>query len=49
MTRGAPQLVVTVVPDSGTGRLAGLAGQMMIHISEGKRSYQFEYTLGPTS
>ena len=26
MTRGAPQLSVTVVPDSGTGQLTGLAG-----------------------
>jgi hypothetical protein len=30
MTRGAPQLSVTVVPDSGTGELAGLAGRMTI-------------------
>src|SRR5437764_10250185 len=26
MTRGAPRLIVTVVPDSGAGELAGLAG-----------------------
>ncbi len=26
MTRGAPQLVITVVPDSGTGDLVGLTG-----------------------
>jgi len=45
MTRGAPQLVITVVPDSGTEELAGLAGAMMITIADGKHSYQFEYTL----
>jgi hypothetical protein len=45
MTRGAPQLTITVVPDSGTGQLAGLAGQMAIVITEGKHSYDFEYTL----
>lgn len=45
MNRGAPQLTVTVVPDSGTGRLAGLAGTMVINIADGKHSYEFEYTL----
>jgi hypothetical protein len=46
MTRGAPQLIVSVAPDSGTGQLAGLAGAMTIGIAEGKHSYDFEYTLG---
>lgn len=46
MTRGTPQLVITVIPDSGTEELAGLAGRMTIDISEGKHSYEFEYTLG---
>jgi hypothetical protein len=45
MTRGTPQLSVTVVPDSGTGQLTGLAGKMTIKISAGKHSYDFEYTL----
>lgn len=45
MTRGEPHLVITVVPDSGTGQLAGLTGKMMITIAEGKHSYDFEYTL----
>jgi hypothetical protein len=48
MTRGAPQLTITVVPDSGTGQLAGLAGKMDIKIIDGKHSYDFEYTLGET-
>ncbi len=45
MTRGAPSLKITVVPDSGTGELVGLAGVMEIHIVEGKHSYDFAYTL----
>ena len=49
MTRGVPQLSVTVVPDSGTGELVGLTGTMQINISEGKHSYQFDYTLTPQS
>ncbi len=45
MTRGAPGLTVSVVPDSGTGELAGLAGTMSIVIAEGKHSYELTYTL----
>jgi hypothetical protein len=45
MTRGAPQLTITVVPDSGTGQLVGLAGKMTITIVDGKHLYDFEYTL----
>jgi hypothetical protein len=45
MTRGALQLSITVVPDSGTDQLAGLAGTMNIIIAEGKHSYDFAYTL----
>ena len=45
MTRGLPQLAITVVPDSGTGELAGLAGAMIIEITDGKHTYDFEYTL----
>jgi hypothetical protein len=45
MTRGAPQLTISVVPDSGTGQLAGLAGNMAITIVDGKHSYDFEYML----
>jgi hypothetical protein len=48
MTRGAPQLSVTVVPDSGTGQLVGLTGKMNIIIADGKHSYDFEYTLAET-
>ncbi len=45
MTRGAPQLTITVVPDSGTDQLVGLAGTMTITIAGGKHSYELEYTL----
>ncbi len=48
MTRGAPQLTITVVPDSGTAQLAGLSGKMTITITDGKHSYEFEYTLAET-
>lgn len=46
MNRGEPSLTITVVPDSGTGELAGIAGTMKINIADGKHSYDFEYTLG---
>ena len=49
MARGVPQLTITVVPDSGTDQLAGLAGTMAIEISDGKHFYKFEYTLPATS
>jgi hypothetical protein len=45
LTRGAPELSVTVIPDSGTGQLVGLTGKMKINIADGKHSYDFEYTL----
>ncbi len=45
MERGRPALSVTVVPDSGTDELTGLAGKMAINIADGKHSYEFEYTL----
>ncbi len=46
MTRGAPQLSVAVVPDSGTGELKGLFGRMSIVVAGGKHSYEFEYSFG---
>jgi hypothetical protein len=45
MHRGAPQLSVSVVPDSGTGELAGLSGSMAIQIEQGRHSYTFDYSL----
>lgn len=47
MTRGAPALTVSVVPDSSTGDLVGLTGTMTIRIVEGRHLYEFEYALPP--
>jgi hypothetical protein len=49
MQRGEQRLHISVVPDSGTGQLTGLAGQMQIDIEDGKHSYNFEYTLADVS
>ena len=46
LDRGQPTQSITVVPDSGTGELAGLTGRMNIDIAPGgAHSYRFEYTL----
>jgi len=45
MSHGSYTLSVTVVPGSGTGELAGIAGTMTIVAAAGKHSYTFEYTL----
>ena len=45
MNRGAATLVLTVVPDSGTGELTGLTGSMSIVIADGRHSYDLEYAL----
>ena len=45
MTRGEPQLHISVVPDSGSGELLGLAGTLDISITDGKHAYDFEYSL----
>lgn len=46
MVKGTPgNWAVEVVPDSGTGELAGLCGSMTITITGGEHFYDFEYTL----
>ena len=45
MTRGRSTQSISVVPDSGTDELSGLAGSMVITIADGKHSYRFDYTL----
>jgi hypothetical protein len=45
MNRGVAALSVTVVPDSGTGELKGLSGEMMIDQSDGKHSYVLSYSI----
>jgi Protein of unknown function (DUF3224) len=45
MTRGEPYMNIIVVPDSGTGELAGITGKLTINIVDGKHFYDFEYAL----
>jgi hypothetical protein len=46
MVDGAPQeWTVVVVPGSGNGELAGLAGALTITIADGRHIYDFGYTL----
>lgn len=45
MNRGEPFLNIIVVPDSGSGELAGLSGSMRIVIADGRHSYEFDYAL----
>lgn len=45
MERGTPSLRVSVVPDSGTGGLAGIRGELAIRIEQGRHEYTFEYEL----
>jgi hypothetical protein len=47
MTRGAPTLSVTVVPDTGTDALQGLQGKLAIRIENGKHYYDFTYDFVP--
>jgi hypothetical protein len=45
MNRGTPSLVISVVPDSGSGELTGISGSMTIDIKAKQHHYTFEYTL----
>ena len=45
MTRGAGELSINVIPDTGTDDLVGLRGKMNIIIADGQHSYEFEYEL----
>jgi Protein of unknown function (DUF3224) len=45
MNRGESSLALGVVPDSGTGELAGLSGTMTIEIANGAHNYRFAYSL----
>jgi len=48
MTRGATTSSNAVVPDSGTGELAGITGTMTITVAtDGGHSYQFDYKIAP--
>ncbi len=43
MNRGDAQLRVTIVPDSGTGELAGISGTLEIDNQDGQHSYVLSY------
>ena len=46
LAEGVPTQSITVVPGSGTGALAGLAGRMVVEIAPGgAHTYRFDYTL----
>lgn len=45
MDRGAQELSIRIVPDSGAGELAGIAGEMTIAIADGRHAYDLAYTL----
>jgi hypothetical protein len=49
MDRGAPTLTISVVPDSGTDELTGLAGTMTLQIADGVHAYDLAYTLPGTN
>lgn len=45
MARGVATLTISVVPDSGTGELSGLAGSMTIDFSQRQHAWTLSYTL----
>lgn len=45
MDRGERYLVLKIVPDTGTGALAGIKGTMDIRIEEGQHYYDIDYML----
>lgn len=45
MDRGEQSLTLNIIPDSGTGALAGISGSMNIRIEGGKHHYDIEYQL----
>ena len=49
MVRGQPFQSIRVVPDSATGDLLGLDGEMRIDIKDGEHSYVFEYSFSEQS
>jgi hypothetical protein len=45
MNRGTPQLAITIVPDSGTDGLSGIAGALTIRIADSAHHYELAYSL----
>jgi hypothetical protein len=48
ISNGVQQLLIIVVPGSGTGQLEGISGKMTINIAGGMHSYDLEYALPKT-
>ncbi len=42
---GGDNLLIEVLPGSGTGELTGIAGTLTIRLEDGKHLYSLEYTL----
>lgn len=45
LARGASQLAITIVPDSGADELEGIAGTLEIGVEGGVHRYKLDYTL----
>ncbi len=45
MDKGKDRLILEVIPNSGSGELSGLVGEMAIKIEERQHYYEFEYEL----
>ncbi|MCX7062361.1 MAG: DUF3224 domain-containing protein [Gammaproteobacteria bacterium] len=45
MTRGTQDLRVSIVPDSGTGELTGIAGDMTLIVGAGRHDYRIDATV----
>jgi hypothetical protein len=45
MNGGAQLLSISIVPDSGTGELSGIAGAVKLRVEGEKHYYELEYTL----
>ena len=45
MDRGKDNLVLEVIPDSGSGELTGISGKMSIKIENGQHFYELDYDI----
>ncbi|WP_026423078.1 DUF3224 domain-containing protein [Actinokineospora inagensis] len=45
-TADSQSLTITVVPDTGTGELTGIAGTLTIDRTDGQHNWTFDYTIG---
>lgn len=45
MNRGAAEMAIIIVPDTGTGELAGISGSMSVKIEGSQHYYYLDYAL----